>query len=424
MCNPQGIIDNIIGKAMDAAFQGLKCTIHYKKNHKDLKDEMEKFKEYRKDIIERKVEEAQNRGEDILAVVSSWRREADEMTQDFDNFMQQCTHEESMLCFAREGHFDEIARPKSPPPELLFRSDDDYEIFDSRASVFKMVIDALKDSKVTAIGVHGTGGVGKTTLVKEVSKQLKEDGTFDEVVMAVVSKDANVSKIQSQLVGSVKLGIPVTDGNKGCKVVITSRNQCVLRTNMKVDRDFALPLLPEPEAWALFKKMAGNSVDSPKLCLVEKAVCKECKGLPVTINALGAALKDKEISAWKTALVKLKKSMLSEIEEIEPAVYNSLKLSYEELKKPRRTTASLAIHEWKMLDQLGEFDLEVGRSVAHATLFAVVAQPTLLSQVIEAQQSDKEAVSFRVRVTSDEAMDGWTFSPDSGLRYRSRLFVL
>ncbi|GFY99446.1 hypothetical protein Acr_13g0008460 [Actinidia rufa] len=85
-------------------------------------------------------------------------------------------------------------------------------------------------------------------------------------------------------------------------------------------------------------------------------------------------------------------------------------------EKPRSTAASLAIHEWKMLEQLGEFDLEVGRSAAHATLFTLVARPTLLSRVLEAQQSDEEAVSFRARVTSDEAMDGWTFSPDSGLR--------
>ncbi|PSS21223.1 Disease resistance protein [Actinidia chinensis var. chinensis] len=404
MCSPQGIIDNIIGKAMDAAFQGMKCAIHYKKNHKDLKDEMEKFEEYRKDIIERKVEEAQNRGEDILAVVLSWRREADKMTQDFDNFMQQCTREESMLCFAclcpnfirryrlskqaqekkdkvsklkQEGDFDEIALPKPPPPELPFPCNYDYEIVDSRASVFKAVVNALKDSKVTMIGVHGTGGIGKTTLVKEVSKQLKEDRTFDEVVMAVVSKDAIVSKIQSQLVCSLNLdlinattekqisyklwhrlnngkknlvilddiwkevnlkdiGIPITDGNKGCKVMITSRNKdCKVvitsEINKVVDRDFALPLLPELEAWALFKKVAGNSVDSPELRLVAEEVCKECEGLPVAINALGAALKDKKISAWKTALVKLKKSMINEIEEIGP-VYNSLKLSYEQLK--------------------------------------------------------------------------------------------
>ncbi|GFY84569.1 hypothetical protein Acr_03g0013430 [Actinidia rufa] len=347
-----------------------------------------------------KVEEAQNRGEDILAVVLSWRREADEMTQDFDNFMQQCTREESLLCFAcvcpnfirryplskqaqekkdkviklkQEGHFDEVARPKSPPPELLFGSEDDYEIFDSRASVFKDVVDALKDSKVTVIGVHGTGGVGKTTLVKEVGKQLKEDMTFDEVVMAIVSKDANVSKIQSQLVGPLNLGpinaateeqisyklwhrlnngkknlvilddiwkevnlkaigIPVTDGNQCCKVVITSRNRRVLQRNMKVDRDFALQLLPEPEAWALFKKVAGNSVDSPELYSLAYAVCKECKGLPVAVNALGAALKDKEISSWNTALVKLERSLLSKVEDIDPTVYTSLKLSYDELE--------------------------------------------------------------------------------------------
>ncbi|GFZ05614.1 hypothetical protein Acr_17g0011860 [Actinidia rufa] len=276
MCSPQGIMDNIIGKAMDAAFQVVKCTIHYKKNHKDLKDEMENFKKLSKLAQEIK---------------------------------------ENVTNLKREGHFTEIAFSKPPPPELQFRSDDDYEIFDSRASIFKMVVDTLKDSKVTVIGVHGTGGVGKTTLVKEISKQLKEDRTFDEVVMAVVSRNANVSKIQSQLVGPLNLdlsnatteeqisyklwhrlnngkknlvilddiwkevnlkaiGIPVTDGNKGCKVVITSRNRGVLLRNMKVDRDFALPLLPEPEAWTLFEKVVGNSVDSPELYSIAYATTR------------------------------------------------------------------------------------------------------------------------------------------------------
>ncbi|XP_057494185.1 uncharacterized protein LOC130779535 [Actinidia eriantha] len=42
-------------------------------------------------------------------------------------------------------------------------------------------------------------------------------------------------------------------------------------------------------------------------------------------------------------------------------------------RKPRSTAASLAIHEWKMLEQLGEFDLEVNESATHATLFTLVA---------------------------------------------------
>ncbi|GFY93719.1 hypothetical protein Acr_09g0001650 [Actinidia rufa] len=287
MCSPQGIIDNIIGKAMDAAFQGVK-RYRLSKQAQEKKDKVTKLKQ--------------------------------------------------------EGDFDEIALPKPPPPELPFPCNYDYQIVDSRASVFKDVVDALKDSKVTMIGVHGTGGIGKTTLVKEVSKQLKEDRTFDEVVMAVVSKDAIVSKIQSQLVDSLNLDLINATTEKQISYKLWHRlnngkkNLIILddiwkEVNLKdiVDRDFALPLIPELEAWALFKKVVGNSVASPELRPVAEEVCKECEGLPVAINALGAALKDKKISAWKTALVKLKKSMINEIEEIGP-VYNSLKLSYEQLK--------------------------------------------------------------------------------------------
>ncbi|GFS40213.1 hypothetical protein Acr_00g0067210 [Actinidia rufa] len=93
-------------------------------------------------------------------------------------------------------------------------------------------------------------------------------------------------------------------------------------------------------------------------------------------------------------------------------------------RKPRSTAASLAIHEWKILEQLGEFDLKVGGLTAHATLFTLVAQPTLLSRVLEAQQSDEEAISFHTRISSDEVMNGWSFSPNSGLRMTDSVDVL
>jgi putative protein kinase ArgK-like GTPase of G3E family len=37
------------------------------------------------------------------------------------------------------------------------------------------------------IGLYGMGGVGKTTLVKEVGRRAKESKLFDEVLMATLS---------------------------------------------------------------------------------------------------------------------------------------------------------------------------------------------------------------------------------------------
>lgn len=45
----------------------------------------------------------------------------------------------------------------------------DYETFNSRESILRNIMDALKDVNVSKIGVYGMAGVGKTTLVKKVA---------------------------------------------------------------------------------------------------------------------------------------------------------------------------------------------------------------------------------------------------------------
>ncbi|KAI7997642.1 Disease resistance protein [Camellia lanceoleosa] len=229
---------------------------------------------------------------------------------------------------------------------------------------------ALQDSNAKMIGVYGTGGVGKTTMVKEIGKQVK-NGLFDEVVVAVVSQDANVSNIQGQLADRLSLklkgetevgkanelwnrlnngkknliilddiwqelnlktiGIPITNGNNCCKVVITSRIRGVLE-KMHIDRYVPMQVLLEKQAWALFKMKVGNSVDFPELHDIADAACKECGGLPVAILVVGATLKDKKKHVWEDVLDQFKDSMLKNIAGIDPKVYAFLKLSYDQFE--------------------------------------------------------------------------------------------
>ncbi|KAH7843524.1 hypothetical protein Vadar_017675 [Vaccinium darrowii] len=76
-----------------------------------------------------------------------------------------------------------------------------------------------------------------------------------------------------------------------------------------------------------------NVVDShDPLHEIAKAVCRECRGLPVAVLAVGAALKGKRTHAWKSSLDKLKKSMLNTIDDIDPKLFTSLRLSYDYLE--------------------------------------------------------------------------------------------
>ena len=63
-------------------------------------------------------------------------------------------------------------------------------------------------------------------------------------------------------------------------------------------------------------------------------------------------------------------------------------------KKSVGSVASIAIWKLEMLGVMGEFDLHLIKSVESAVLFTVVAQPTLVNRVIEAQQGDCEVESI------------------------------
>ncbi|KAI8558290.1 hypothetical protein RHMOL_Rhmol04G0079900 [Rhododendron molle] len=388
------ILGKIVEKIVDTLFQSVGrhvgFMLHYKQNLKNLEDEVKNLQEQRSDV-EGKVNEANRQGDAIDKKVSVWLEDADKTGQEVEEFTDEKTVKENMLCFSfnfisryrlskeaerkvvrvkhlaeKGGNIGRVAHPKEAPPELEFPCSRDYEGFHSRDKVFEDIVVALKDPEVNRIGVYGAGGVGKTTMVTKVGELVKKDGTFDEVVIAVVSQDVNVRKIQGQLADRLNLtlsgetevgranrlwnrldngkknliilddvwqeldlkeiGIPIIDENKSCKVVLTSRNRNVWK-NMDV-KEFAIKILSEEESWTLFKKKVGNYVNAHELREIAWAVCKECQGLPVVINAIGAALKGKDMYAWRDALDKLNNSML---EDIDQKVYKSLKWSFDQL---------------------------------------------------------------------------------------------
>ncbi|XP_028094028.1 probable disease resistance protein At4g27220 [Camellia sinensis] len=388
-----GIAGRIVEPVIQLVVPHVGFVFQYKKKQKKLEVEIKNLEEQRKQI-EEKVDEAITRGEELDEPVSNWLMEVEERVQKIkdDN-----TINENMQCFkfscpdyiaryriskeaenkmeevknlTQSGNFSTVAHPKPFAQELQFTSSSTYANFESRELIFNNIMVALQDSDVKMIGVYGTGGVGKTAMVEEIGKQVK-NGLFNEVVVAVVSQDANVSNIEGQLTDRLSLklngetevgkanelwnrlnngkknliilddiwqelnlktiGIPITNGNNCCKVVITSRIRGVLE-KMHVDRYVPMQVLLEKEAWALFKTKVGNSVDFPELHDIADAVCKECGGLPVAILALGAALKDKKKYVWEDVLDQFKDSMLKNIAGIDPKVYASLKLSYDRLE--------------------------------------------------------------------------------------------
>ncbi|KAF7113202.1 hypothetical protein RHSIM_RhsimUnG0150300 [Rhododendron simsii] len=390
MCTPQGIIEHlgcmVFDEAVKAVTKAGKYVCHYRTNLDNLQREMTYLEDRRK-IIEREVKEAHDRGEEIEEDVARWRTDTNTM-KIYVYLMRQSTCSslnvkwryrlskqaeekiEDVKKLAQESHFDKISHPKPPPPELEFPSAENYVHLDSRTPIFEAIVGALKDPNVKMIGVYGLGGVGKTTLVEKVAKKMLDEGTFKQVPLVAVSKDHNVKDIQKKLADKLNLtldatkdekgklwnkfkngekylvilddiweevdlkaiGIPVMEGNIGCKVLLTSRKEDLLRITMKADRNFPIAELREGEGWNLFKKKMGNTIESrPEIDSLAREVCRKCKGLPVAINALGAALKDRPYHTWKNALDKLERHMLTQIDGINRSVWASLWISYDML---------------------------------------------------------------------------------------------
>ncbi|KAF6169732.1 hypothetical protein GIB67_004124 [Kingdonia uniflora] len=72
--------------------------------------------------------------------------------------------------------FSSVSDP-APVPERVVEH---FNAFASREATKKEVIQALMDDKTNLVGVYGTRGVGKTTLMKEIRKLVEETKLFDK----------------------------------------------------------------------------------------------------------------------------------------------------------------------------------------------------------------------------------------------------
>ncbi|CAN8230324.1 unnamed protein product [Cochlearia groenlandica] len=235
------------------------------------------------------------------------------------------------------------------------------------------VLSSLMTAKVQKIGVWGMGGVGKTTLLRELNNKLwKEADTqpFDKVIWVTVSKEFELGRVQKQiaerLVMEIKfgeseeklarriyarleklssfllilddvwkpidldqLGIPQVDN--GSKIVLTSRFLEVCQS-IRTDINFRVECLCEEDAWELFCQNAGEVTRSDRVRPIAKKVSRECGGLPLAIITVGMAMRGKKkVGLWKYALEELKNSV-PYVRSIEEKIYQPLKLSYDRLE--------------------------------------------------------------------------------------------
>ncbi|KAL2483208.1 Disease resistance protein [Forsythia ovata] len=232
----------------------------------------------------------------------------------------------------------------------------------------------LMDENIGIIGIYGMGGVGKTSIIKEINNQLlRKNALFDNVIWVTASKDSNLEKLQKDIAKVIGLsfddedneltraselyealrrrsrllliiddlweaysleniGIPNPTNVNGCKLLITTRSSNVCRC-METVKEIEVRVLSMEEAWDLFEQKVGEEVlSSPRMRDLAMDVAKECAGLPLALITVGRALrKEKNIRQWQAALSELRNSTAN-VEGVENQVFARLRFSYDRLK--------------------------------------------------------------------------------------------
>ena len=382
----------VTGCLLDPITRQFGYLFNYRRNITDFNQQIHSLDRAR-ERLQIDVEAANRQGDEIYPHVQEWLTYAEGIIQNRDDFNEdekkasksrfylksryrlskraKKQAEEIVVKIREADGFGGRVSYRPPPTPLLPLINSDYEAFESRESTFNQIMEALRNEDMRVIGVWGMGGVGKTTLVQQVAKQAEEHKLFHKVVMALhISQTPNIFEIQGKIARMLgltfekdedravrlrqslkkqdkilvilddlweklelgEIGIPSGDDHNGCKLLLTSREQRVLDPDMRTQKLFHLRHLNEEEAWSLFKRTAGDCVESPDLQSIAVNIVKKCDGLPVAIVTIANALKKESPPVWKNALEELRRSAPTNIRGVSKNVYSCLELSYKHLE--------------------------------------------------------------------------------------------
>ncbi|RWR88044.1 putative disease resistance protein isoform X1 [Cinnamomum micranthum f. kanehirae] len=215
------------------------------------------------------------------------------------------------------------------------------------------ILNCILGTEKKIIGVHGMGGVGKTTIMRNIHNDLSEQiksKHFDCFIWITVSNDVDVNKLQRKIAKELKIdmeedddedgaarrifnalkrrkkfllilddmwdafnldevGIPIPSEENGCKVVLTTRNKGICG-HMQAHA-IEVRVLSEEESWEFFKDIVvvGGVMLSKDIENLAKDVAKECCSLPLAIKTVGGSMCGVDnVAVWKCALKNLKEA--------------------------------------------------------------------------------------------------------------------
>ncbi|KAG8661029.1 hypothetical protein MANES_02G220780v8 [Manihot esculenta] len=383
------IAEEIAKNLVATIWRPIYYLIYYKHNMENLKEELQKLDDKRTEVGLR-VNNAKSNLQVVVDSVIRWQEKADGIDRRSKEFIQnemnvnKCLNRyslsrkakkmtENMLALLEEErNFGEIAYPDPCQKIELWFSDERIKNFKSREPILNEILMALKNDHLRVIRICGMSGIGKTTVVKQLMKNMETKKLFDEFAMVAVSDTPDFRKIQDEIAsclglelkndesevvrasklhqrltncdkrillilddvwkedGLGEIGVPLGCRSNGCKIVLTSRNEFVF-SSLESQKNFLMKVLNDEEALVLFKETAGDSIGHDLLDTV-KEIVNECEGLPIAIVTLSKALKNKNKHIWNDVLRQLKNSKLEYISGMKKNVFSAIELSYNYLE--------------------------------------------------------------------------------------------
>ncbi|XP_072064564.1 putative disease resistance RPP13-like protein 1 [Arachis hypogaea] len=313
--------------------------------------------------------------DDLLDELSTKAATATPTQRDPGNFSSQChSAVNSMVEYIDDDEMERFAEDLEDISwriqSSLVESSDIYGRDSDKEAIVEWLLDNTCNDKLSVISIEGIGGIGKTTLAQWVynDARMKEKFAikawvcvatkFDPVnVTKAIIEDitsspcnmVNLNSLQTELKEKLtdKTFLIVLDdvwdnqqnlwdnflksflcGNKGSKILLTSRNKNVDSVVSTTNRHYSLHILSPNDCWSMFLKHSSLSTNSTQYTTLEqigRKIVKKSKGLPLAVKTLGGLLRNKYNEGdWENIL----ESEIWELSEDDSKIVPALRVSY------------------------------------------------------------------------------------------------
>ena len=312
-----------------------------KRNYKMLTEGAEKLKALKYDILERS-------GHKKSPALREWMDRAEMISEEVNQletkYNDEMEHPWRLVRFWEHSYLSKVMAKKHNQVQSLLEGHDKRRVWMSK--IVEDVVSFLEDEQIRRIGIWGTVGTGKTTVMQNLNNHQDIAKMFDIVIWVTVSKESSTKKLQDAIMQRLKMNMEGTvsikenshriseelkgrkclilldevydfidlhvvmgiNDNQESKVVLASTIGDICN-DMEADELINVKPLSDHEAFNMFKEKLGRSIYSPQIERVAEQVVRECGGLPLLINIVAMIFRTKgeDISLWIDGLKHLQR---------------------------------------------------------------------------------------------------------------------